>query len=334
MRIFQACMLALLTACAFSLGAAEPVTIQQIVTAPDGKGIRLEVEADGALAGKVEVLTEPDRLLVKFANARLASKKMSREIGVGELQRARIAEHTDGSVWMVIDLAKPIQFNALGEQEKGFALWLEADATTRLKPKATATPKLKPSKEPTLAPTAAATSTHEPTPVAMATPTTKPTTVPTPEPTAEPSPQPTEIPIGKPKAPGQIPKISLIFFDLNVLFQGKQYDRFPCANFIYDKGDTFPLKREFVSTMVFYRGSGLFVGTLRILGPKGELLERTREPFAFNLVSDVSDYSVEIPWKIEFPSRGNYTMILTLNGQDALETKFYVGYLDDKADKK
>jgi hypothetical protein len=55
-----------------------------------------------------------------------------------------------------------------------------------------------------------------------------------------------------PRTSAEVPKVNLMLFDLNVIYQDKQYDRFPCANFIYNAGDAFPLKREFVSTLVFH----------------------------------------------------------------------------------
>jgi hypothetical protein len=130
-----------------------------------------------------------------------------------------------------------------------------------------------------------------------------------------------------------LPKINLMFFDLNVLFQGRQYDRFPCANFIYDKTDNFPLKREFVTTLVFHEGYGAFVGNLRVVDPKGNVIDHTKEPVAFNLFSELFDYSVEVPWKLEFPVKGFYSLILTLNGEDVLVHRFYVGHNDDKPEK-
>jgi hypothetical protein len=137
-----------------------------------------------------------------------------------------------------------------------------------------------------------------------------------------------------PRHVADLPKIDLMFFDLNVLFQGKQYDRFPCANFIYDETDSFPLKRDFITTLVFHDGYGAFVGNLRIVDPQGNVIDHTKDPIAFNLFSDLFDYSAEIPWKIEFPVKGYYSLILTLNGEDVLEHPFYVGHNDDKPEKK
>jgi hypothetical protein len=142
----------------------------------------------------------------------------------------------------------------------------------------------------------------------------------------------TEAPAA-PRRIADLPKIDLMFFDVNVLFQGKQYDRFPCANFIYDKTDQFPLKREFVTTLVFHEGYGAFVGNLRIVDPKGNVLDHTKEPIAFNLFSELFDYSAEVPWKLEFPDKGFYSLILTLNGEDVMEHRFYVGHNDDKPEK-
>jgi hypothetical protein len=137
-----------------------------------------------------------------------------------------------------------------------------------------------------------------------------------------------------PRHIADLPKIDLMFFDLNVLFEGKQYDRFPCANFIYDKTDNFPLKREFITTLVFHDGYGAFVGNLRVVDPQGNVIDHTKEPIAFNLFSELFDYSVEVPWKLEFPVKGFYSLILTLNGEDVLEHRFYVGHNDDKPEKK
>lgn len=157
----------------------------------------------------------------------------------------------------------------------------------------------------------------------------------------------TGVPAGAPKKPvaisprvdvsagtlAHLPKINLMFYDTNVMFQGKQYERFPCANFIYEKTDQFPLKREFGVTLVFYEGYGAFIGNLRVADPRGNIIWQTQEPFAFNLFSQLSDYFVEVPCKLEFPERGYYALILTLNSEDVREQDFYVGYSDDRPEK-
>lgn len=130
-----------------------------------------------------------------------------------------------------------------------------------------------------------------------------------------------------------LPKINLMFFDLNVMFQGKQFERFPCANFIYDKTDQFPLKREFVTTLVFYEGYGAFVGNLHVVDSKGNIIWQTQDPFAFNLFNELYDYSIDVPIKLEFPERGYYSLVLRLNGEDVREQSFYVGYTDDAPSK-
>jgi len=148
------------------------------------------------------------------------------------------------------------------------------------------------------------------------------------------APQPTAIPTQPARSTGastaQLPHVEMMLFDKNVLFQGRQYDRFPCANLIYDKADAFPLDREFSTNLVFSQGYGAFVGNLRLVGPDGEVIDQTREPFAFNLFNALTDYSVETPWKVRFDRSGWYRIILTLNGEDTLEHKFYVGHNDDK----
>jgi hypothetical protein len=127
----------------------------------------------------------------------------------------------------------------------------------------------------------------------------------------------------------EIPRVNLMLFDENVVYQDKQYERFPCANFIYNESDAFPLKREFVSTFVFHHGYGAFVGNVRIMDPKGKLLAQTDQPFAFNLFNKLTDFMVELPWNVTFQDKGVYTLYLALNGADVLKHTFYVGHNRD-----
>jgi hypothetical protein len=140
---------------------------------------------------------------------------------------------------------------------------------------------------------------------------------------AAPSPVPT------PRSLAEIPRINLMLFDLNVIYQDKQYDRFPCANFIYNVGDQFPLKRDFTSTLVFHHGYGAFVGNARILDPQGQMLAQTEQPFAFNLFNALAEFNVDLPWKVEFKDKGTYRFIVDLNGSDVLTQTFYVGQSTD-----
>jgi len=132
-----------------------------------------------------------------------------------------------------------------------------------------------------------------------------------------------------PRVAAEVPKVNLMLFDLNVVYQDKQYERFPCANFIYNAADTFPLKRDFVSTLVFHDGYGALVGNVRILDPKGQLVAQTEQPFAFNLFNRLTDFMVELPWKVEFKEKGAYTLYLALNGSDVVKQSFYVGHNTD-----
>jgi len=60
-----------------------------------------------------------------------------------------------------------------------------------------------------------------------------------------------------------------MLFDRNVMFQDRQYEKYPCANLLYEHGTAFPLEREFITTLVFFQGYGTFVGNIRILAPNG-----------------------------------------------------------------
>ena len=247
------------------------VRIEDLVFSQDENGVKLSVVAASPLRGKVSTLKNPDRILVSFANASLPGRKLAKSIGLGSAVGARLAQHPQDEVWLVVDLDGPVghEVKAGGN---GFHLMLQTGGQAA-------------------------------------------------------------APQASNRRVADLPKIDLMFFDLNVLFQGKQYDRFPCANFIYDKTDSFPLKREFVTTLVFHDGYGAFVGNLRIVDPKGVVIDHTKEPVAFNLFSELFDYSVEVPWKIEFPVKGFYSLVLTLNGEDVLVHRFYVGHNDDKPSK-
>jgi hypothetical protein len=132
-----------------------------------------------------------------------------------------------------------------------------------------------------------------------------------------------------PRTVAELPKVNVMLFDLNVIYQDKQYDRFPCANFIYNPGDSFPLKREFISTLVFHDGYGAFVGNVRIQDHKGQVIAQTEQPFAFNLFNRLTDFMVELPWKVEFKEKGDYTLFVALNGADLVTEQFYVGHNSD-----
>lgn len=143
---------------------------------------------------------------------------------------------------------------------------------------------------------------------------------------------PADVPVASaPAGTGlaSMPKINLMLFDLNVIYQGQEYKRFPCANFIYNVGEHFPLTRDFASTLVFSRGYGAFVGNARILDPEGHMLAQTETPFAFNLFNKLAEFFVELPWKVQFREKGYYTLWVDLNGVDALKQPFYVGQTTD-----
>jgi hypothetical protein len=260
--------------------AAKIESIQNLSFSKALGGIKVSIDATGPLHGRVSILKNPDRILVVFPNTQLLRRKVAKEIGRGSLLRGRLAQHPDGSVWLVLDLSGPVKHWVNPAGARGYSLTIDVG-------------------EASASPVAAAVDSA---------------------PTV-------------PHRAADLPKINLMFFDLNVLFQGKQYDRFPCANFIYDKADQFPLKREFVTTIVFHEGYGAFVGNLRVVDPKGNVIGHTQEPIAFNLFNELFDYSVEVPWKLEFPEKGYYSLILTLNGEDVLEHSFYVGHNDDRPGK-
>jgi hypothetical protein len=126
------------------------------------------------------------------------------------------------------------------------------------------------------------------------------------------------------------PKVDMMLFDRNVMYQGKQYEAYPCANLVYDRADAFPLEREFQTSFVFYGGYGAFVCNLRLVDPSGSKVDETREPFAFNLYNRLADSHVDYTWKVRFHEKGTYKVVVTLNGEDVYSRSFYVGHSGDK----
>ena len=177
---------------------AKPVvrrtTLTGVEVSPTGQGINIIVRGNGSVIGSTKPLTNPDRILVVFRNARMGSGVYSRDLNQGTAVRLRFSQKTS-DVWMVVDLLGSTRFLTDGGIRNGYGLTLLTGGAAQ---------------EPQLASAAKLAS---------------------------------------------LPKSSLMFFDKNVMFNGKQYDQFPCANFIYDKADKFPLKRKFDVTMVFFDGN-------------------------------------------------------------------------------
>jgi hypothetical protein len=247
--------------------AVRLVTITDLdISQEDGK-IKIRVKANGTLRATVSELKNPERILLRFPNAHLPGRTKTKDVGQGNVVRARMAQHASNEVWLVVDLLDTVSYQAVPQLTNAYGLDIQV-------------------------------------PVAPA----------------------------SAQAPGMAtsPKINVMFFDLNVMFQGKQYEKFPCANFIYDQGDKFPLEREFLTTFVFYEGYGAFVGNVRILDPDNKVIDNTVEPFAFNLFNRLTDYHAERLWRVTFVKKGYHTLILSLNGQDVLKHYFYVGHNDDR----
>jgi hypothetical protein len=267
------------------------------------KGVLLLIKASGPITGLAGNLYKPDRVLIKLSGvgkfaAGLAKVKL---VHLGTLERVRFAVKSAAQVWVVVDLSSPTAFRTFRPSRNSFEILL---LTQALPPKAPV-----PALAGALAPAQTAPS---PAPVAA---------VPAAAVPVAPAPAGAGL--------ASMPKINLMLFDLNVIYQGQEYKRFPCANFIYNVGEHFPLTRDFASTLVFSRGYGAFVGNARILDPEGHMLAQTETPFAFNLFNSLAEFFVELPWKVQFREKGYYTLFVDLNGLDALKQPFYVGQTTD-----
>jgi hypothetical protein len=268
-----------------------------------GKGVLLWIKASGPIAGWAKNLRAPDRVLIKLSGvgkfaAGLAKVKA---VHLGTVERVRFAVKGAAQLWVVVDLSSPTAFRTFRPTRDSFGILLLTQAAPA--------PAYVPAAAPVSAPVAAAAPAPAPAPVAA---------VPVPA-----------APATAGSGLASMPKINLMLFDLNVIYQGQEYKRFPCANFIYNVGEHFPLTREFASTLVFSRGYGAFVGNARILDPEGHMLAQTETPFAFNLFNSLAEFFVELPWKVQFSEKGYYTLWVDLNGLDALKQPFYVGQTTD-----
>ena len=270
-----------------------------------GKGVLVMVKASGPITGLAGNLYKPDRVLIKLSGvgkfaAGLAKVKA---VHLGAVERVRFAVKGAAQIWVVVDLSSPTAFRTFRPNWNSFEVLLLTQA-----PSATATV---PAQTSALAPVPA----------------------PTPAPALALAPAPgAAVPVASTSAGtslASMPKINLMLFDLNVIYQGQEYKRFPCANFIYNVGERFPLTRDFASTLVFSRGYGAFVGNARILDPEGHMLAQTETPFAFNLFNSLAEFFVELPWKVQFREKGYYSLWVDLNGLDALKQPFYVGQTTD-----
>jgi len=260
-------------------------------------GLRVLVKASGPISGLATKLSSPDRILVKLSGVGAVAGGLSKvqPLHKGVLERVRFAVKNSNEIWVVLDLSAKAAFKSSRPDSNTFELMVgHGGGTPNLSEGATPSP-------------------ADAVPAAAAYPLTVTAT----------------LPDHAAANVAALPRINLMLFDLDVIYQGKQYKRFPCANFIYNVGDHFPLKRDFVSTLVFSHGFGAFVGNARMLDPQGHMLAQTETPFAFNLFNTLTEFMVELPWNVEFNEKGFYTLWVDLNGSDVLKQTFYVGQTTD-----
>jgi len=275
---------------------------------PNGQGIAVHLGANGPFSASWTTLSGPDRILIRLLGVGLdVHLERVKEVDLGPLKRLRIAVKSPTETWVVADVSGPPAYSVTRPALGRLDLVLKTQALAGGSPPATIAETVAPTSSPSAEPTA--------------------TRTPTAIPTAESSTGKSE---GSEEAgPAKVPKVDVMFFDRNVVYQGRQYDRFPCANFTYNASDRFPLKRQFDSTLVFYGGRGPFSGELRILDPHAAVFARSGAPFAFELDNALTEYSLDLPWEVEFKEKGEYTLCVLLNGKTILKRAFYVGQTTD-----
>jgi hypothetical protein len=265
-------------------------------------GVKISVLANRALKVKAGMLHKPERLWLRFPGAKIIGPKVL-QVKSGSVTRLRMAQKQN-EAWIVADLSKASSYEVLVSGAQTYVVEVKGGASSPAK--AVRKPKVEPTPTPEELQdeeTAAAETTAEVTP---------------------------EVSRAAGRGKATLPKVDMMLFDRHVLFQGKQYDSFPCANLIYDKSDAFPLEREFQTTFVFYGGYGSFVCNLRLMDPAGNVLDQTKEPFAFNLFNRLTDTHIDHSWRVKFTDKGYYKILMTLNGEDVFSRQFYVGHSDDK----
>src|SRR5271155_3974939 len=69
---------------------------------------RVVLDLSGSAQHSVQVLKNPDRVVLDVAGARLGSGARAAPVGTGAVKRVRMARRPSGELRIVLDLARPI----------------------------------------------------------------------------------------------------------------------------------------------------------------------------------------------------------------------------------
>jgi N-acetylmuramoyl-L-alanine amidase len=107
---------------------AHAVDVRAIRLWAGPEGTRVVLDLSGSAQHSLQVLRDPDRVVLDVAGARLAGRARASPAGTGAVKRLRMARRPSGELRIVLDLARPIQakgFLAAPNNRYGYRLVID-----------------------------------------------------------------------------------------------------------------------------------------------------------------------------------------------------------------
>src|SRR5271168_333539 len=129
-RVSQIAWILLLSASLMRPAHAVDVHAIRLWAGPDST--RVVLDLSGSAQHSLQVLKNPDRVVLEVAGARLARGARAAPAGVGAVKQVRMARRPSGELRIVLDLARPIQaksFLAAPNDRYGYRLVIDLGAS-------------------------------------------------------------------------------------------------------------------------------------------------------------------------------------------------------------
>src|ERR1700727_473624 len=110
------------------LGPAHAVDVRAVRLWAGPDSTRVVLDLSGSAQHSLQVLKNPDRVVLDVAGARLAGGAHAAPAGVGAVKQVRMARRPSGELRIVLDLARPIQaksFLAVPNDRYGYRLVID-----------------------------------------------------------------------------------------------------------------------------------------------------------------------------------------------------------------
>jgi N-acetylmuramoyl-L-alanine amidase len=91
------------------LSPARAVDLHAIRLWAGPDGTRVVVDLSGSAPHSLQVLKDPDRVVLEVAGARLASHVRAAPAAAGVVKKVRMARRSSGELRIVLDLGRPVQ---------------------------------------------------------------------------------------------------------------------------------------------------------------------------------------------------------------------------------